>query len=268
MELLSLVEDGQTALSTATHAALEANGIRFLPSHVERIAAAKRNALAETDRIELRPDGTVRGGPVTLTNARAQQARQTLLHLFGKLAALHTGNDNASLSRSEATQLAASLSYMLGLDGLPDEQAIDLLCSANPDALFQQAQTRLAEKTSTALQTWQHVVALMPPIRNVALRDTLASIGQLRRSYDTYLAAHEVPCHIDYPLSQPIDEHLQGVDYVQAWLDQLLSETRWLAQFTPESCITALERACPDYRGLHVNLYDLLKPRESKPVKA
>lgn len=58
MELLSLVEDGQTALSTATHAALEANGIRLLPSHVERIAAAKRNALAETDRIELRP-GTV-----------------------------------------------------------------------------------------------------------------------------------------------------------------------------------------------------------------
>lgn len=127
MELLSLVEDGQTALSTATHAALEANGIRLLPSHVERIAAAKRNALAETDRIELRPDGTVRSGPVTLTNARAQQAQQNLLHLFGKLATLHTGNDNASLSRSEATQLAASLSYMLGLDGLPDEQAIDLL---------------------------------------------------------------------------------------------------------------------------------------------
>lgn len=107
----------------------------------------------------------------------------------------------------------------------------------------------------------------MPPIRNMALRDTLANIGQLRRSYDTYFAAHEVPCHIDYPLSQPIDEHLQGIGYVQAWLDQLLSETQWLTQFTPESCITALERACPDYRGLHVNLYDLLKPRESELAK-
>ena len=35
-----------------------------------------------------------------------------------------------------------------------------------------------------------------------------------------------------------------------------------LAQFDAGSCIAVLERACPDYRGLHVNLYDLLFPRE------
>ena len=51
-----------------------------------------------------------------------------------------------------------------------------------------------------------------------------------------------------------------GIDYIEAWLAQLLKETRWLARFDVESCVSVLERVCPDYRGLHVNLYDLLLP--------
>lgn len=56
----------------------------------------------------------------------------------------------------------------------------------------------------------------MPPIRNVALRDTLASLGQLRQVYDTRFAAHEVPCDIDYQLSMPVDPWLLGLDYIEA----------------------------------------------------
>lgn len=37
-----------------------------------------------------------------------------------------------------------------------------------------------------------------------------------------------------------------------------------IAQFEVDSCIAVLERVCPDYRGLHVNLYDLLLPHESE----
>ena len=55
-----------------------------------------------------------------------------------------------------------------------------------------------------------------------------------------------------------------GLDYIEAWLAQLLVETRWIAQFDAGSCIAVLERACPDYKGLHVNLYDLLFPREDE----
>ena len=104
----------------------------------------------------------------------------------------------------------------------------------------------------------------MPPIRNVALRDTLASLGELRSCHDTMFAAHEVPCDIDYQLSEPVDANLLGLDYIEAWLAQLLKETRWIARFDVGSCITVLERTCPDYRGLHVNLYDLLLPHESE----
>lgn len=197
-----------------------------------------------------------------MNSNQESRARATLAYLFSKLAALYTGGAAASLSRGEAMQLAASLSFALELNGATDADTIHTLCSTDPETLYHQAQSRLSAKTGAALRTWRQVVATMPPIRNVALRDTLASIANLRRTYDTYFAAHEVSCRIDYPLSQPISNTLRGIDYVQAWLDQLLCETQWIAQFTPESCIAALEQACPDYRGLHVNLYDLLKPRE------
>lgn len=207
--------------------------------------------------------GMAKGGLMTWADEREMRARRTLSLLFRKLAALYTGGDARSLSRGEAVQLAASLSFMLGLNGLSDEEAVEVLCAGDADELLQRAQVDVACRVDTALCTWREVCGVMPPLRSVALRDTLASIGQVRRCYDTYFAAHEVPCQIDYPLSKPVDDALQGIDYVQAWLDQLLWETCWIAQFAPESCVAALERACPDYRGLHVNLYDLLVLHEA-----
>jgi hypothetical protein len=104
----------------------------------------------------------------------------------------------------------------------------------------------------------------MPPIRNIALRDTLASLGDVKKCYDIYFAAHDVPCSIDYQLSMPVDHRLLGIDYVEAYLTQLRDEARWIARFDIDDCIAVLERVCPDYRGLHVNLYDLLLPHEQE----
>lgn len=204
---------------------------------------------------------------MTWNNMRQQQARETLAQLFAKLAALYAGGGAASISRSEAVQLAASLSYQLGLDGLTDTEAVDILCAAAPDELLRRAQKRLAARVDAVLAMWRQVCVVMPPFRNMALRDTLASIGELRRTYDTYFAAHEVPGQIDYPLQVPVDDSLRGIDYVQAWLDQLLSEARYAAAFTLDSSVAVLERTCPDYRGLHVNLCDLLQAHEGELVR-
>lgn len=109
---------------------------------------------------------------------------------------------------------------------------------------------KIATRVNEALETWRLACETMPPIRNVSLRDTLMSIGDIKSRYDTYFAAHEVPCDIQYQLSAPIDESLRGIDYIQAWLNQLLRETQYIAQFTPESCIAALEQSCPDYKRI------------------
>lgn len=65
-----------------------------------------------------------------------------------------------------------------------------------------------------------------------------------------------MPASIDYPLSKPISEQFKGLDYVEAWLAQLLEEAQFLARFDTDEVTANLQAWCPDYRGLLINLYD------------
>lgn len=196
--------------------------------------------------------------------ASREKAVENFDYLYRKLIRLYTTGSTGSVSKLEAAQILDSLSFVLGVRG-SDLGALKELSEQDPDKLFQRKQAELATRVDYALETWRRICVIMPPINNVALRDSLADIGNLKALYDTYFAAHEVPLgNIQYQLSLPISESLLGIDYIQAWLDQLLAETRYISQFTTESCIALLEQVCPDYKGLHVNLYDLLAPCENQ----
>lgn len=204
-----------------------------------------------------------------LANQPQQQIREKALqnfdYLYRKLIRLYTMGSTGSVSKLEAAQIAESLSFVLGIHGDGNPSALEALAEQDPDALFQRKQAELSTRVDRALETWRAICVTMPPINNVALRDSLADIGNLKALYDRYFAAHDVPLgNLQYQLSSPVSESLFGIEYVQAWLDQLLAEKRYISQFTTESCVAVLERACPDYKGLHVNLYDLLSPHENQ----
>ena len=190
--------------------------------------------------------------------ANLTHAQRNFAQLMAYVANLYCMGGSSSVSDREMVQLTASVTYVLGIADATAEEAAQMLYVDDPIALWHERLAALDARTDAALAIWQNVVLAMPPIRNVSLRDTLASLGDLKLRYDTRFTAHEVPCDIDYQLSEPIDVHLQGLDYIEAWLAQLERETHWIAQFDTPSCIAVLERTYPDYRGLHVNLYDLL----------
>lgn len=175
--------------------------------------------------------------------------------------------ESSSISALEFRELTFSVSYALGIANATEEEAACALSVTDPIALWHEAVAELEARVDASLELWREVVATMPPIRNIALRDTLASLGNIKQCYDVYFAAHEVPCSIDYQLHEPIKPVLLGLDYIEAWLSRLLVETKWIAQFDAESCISVLNHVCPDYRGLHVNLYDLLFPHEDELVR-
>lgn len=204
-----------------------------------------------------------------LANRTQRKTREKALenfgHLYRKLIRLYTMGSTGSVSKLEAAQIAESLSFVLGIRGDSNPSALKALAEQDPDTLFHRKQVELSTRVDRALETWRAICVTMPPINNVALRDSLADIGNLKALYDTYFAAHEVPLgNLQYQLSSPVSENLLGIEYVQAWLDQLLAETCYISQFTTESCVAALEQACPDYKGLHVNLYDLLASCENQ----
>ena len=180
------------------------------------------------------------------------------------VANLYSMGESSSISGFEARQLSESIIYVLGITHATADGAARVLDADDPSALWHAGLDALDARMDAALDVRREIIVLMPTIRNVALRDTLASLGELKKRYDTRFMAHEVPCDIDYQLSNPVDPSLMGIDYIEAYLAQLLEETRWIAQFDVKSCIAVLERVCPDYRGLHVNLYDLLAPHEDE----
>ncbi len=184
--------------------------------------------------------------------------------LMTHVARLYCAGASSSISAYEAHELALSVTFALGIAEASPEEAARVLDVEDPIVLWQEAVRALDERTDAAMALWHEVVATMPPIHNVSLRDTLVSLGELKSRYDTRFSAHEVPCNIDYQLSEPVDPHLLGIDYVEAWLRQLHVEARWLAQFDMDGCLVVLERICPDYRGLHINLCDLLMPHEAE----
>lgn len=186
-----------------------------------------------------------------------QAALEGFGRLFSGLVMLRTHGASSPISEFEAVQLANSLCYVLGSSDLPPDSLKNALAN-EPFAFYVSQVKHLEERVEALLVIWKRVCELMPPLRNVSLRDTLGSIGKIRALYDIRFRAHEVPCDIQYQLSCPVDDSLMGIDYLEAWISELLKEAIWIAQFTPGSCISVLERFCPDYRGLHVNLSTFL----------
>lgn len=191
-----------------------------------------------------------------IESVATERAMEGFTTLMAHICMLYTCSESSSVSEFEAYELAESALYVLGLTNDTADETIDLLSSDDVIATWTRKRTELEARIPRVMELWQRVVATMPRIRNIALRDTLANIGHLPQTYDTFFAAHEVPVSIDYPLTKPVSERLKGLDYVEAWLTQLLEEAQFLARFDVDEMTAYLDAWCPDYRGLLINLYN------------
>ena len=203
----------------------------------------------------------VQGSELSQQDLEEMRARvqDGLMRLFVKQCRLYTCGGSSSITQLEADDLLCSIRYVLRIDNLDDPATLARLASDDIDVLFKQGLEDIERRVNETMELWRQVCVTMPPIKNIALRDTLASIGQFRKVYDTYFAADKVLVNIDYPLSEPISEELEGVDYVYAWLQQCLKDAQYIAQFDRNECIAVLKRYCPDYKGLLINLYEPIK---------
>ena len=177
-------------------------------------------------------------------------AQEALWRLLGRQARLYAP-ESASLPAETAAALAESLRLTLGADENPR-----VLLSGDLEEKLRQGQRRLARKMELGKQLWKTACLTLPSIPNRALNDTLRSLGGFWKRYDFRFFAQEVPCDIDYQLSQPVSEQLQGVDYVNEWLRRLCLEQAFLARFDQESARGVVRRNMPDYQRQVSNLFE------------
>lgn len=191
------------------------------------------------------------------------RAQRSFARLMAYIANLYCMGGSSSVSAREMVQLTASVAYVLGIADATAEEAAGTLCTDDPVALWHDRLAVLDARIDAALATWRRIFLTMPPIRNIALCDTLASLGDLKLRYDTRCRTrsplrHRLPAQraCRYELARHgLHRGLAPTARVRNALDR---------QFDIDSCINVLECACPDYRGLHVNLYDLLFAHKSE----
>ncbi len=189
-----------------------------------------------------------------LTDEEQAALQGRLWGLLSRRTAQYTLGDSSSVPEKLAGELLESLCFTLE-EGLEAEQAPPRRLVTEPlDALLLRGQDALRVKTAETERLWRTACLSAPDIDNIALRDTLRSIGGFFRQYDLLFLAHQIPCDIDYQLLCPVSGELRGVEYLREYLRRIVAENALLRAFSGERVARLLERSCPDYRGLLINL--------------
>jgi hypothetical protein len=201
--------------------------------------------------------GLVRAGAASELASPADEAafHDAFLRLLERRAAIYTMGDSTSMPKYIATDLLRSICFVLGID--PEAQTVpEQLLRIDLEREFEHRLAEVGKRVEAAERLWRDVCISMPLIPNIALRDTLASIGDFFSHYDYRSMAHDIPCSIDYPLCHPVESSVLGVDYIAEYLRRLMMEARFLELFEIARCERVLAAASTDYIELLVNLYE------------
>lgn len=204
-------------------------------------------------------DGAESDGVTSMGDEPVESEQRQITRILAKQIRFYTGGRSGSVPQDVAYDLLESICYVLGVGGREamGRQSCPSGLAANDLVREFAARTSdLARRARETQSIWRDVCIGMPPLRNLALRDTLAGIEGFWDRYDARLFAQRIPCDIDYPLCLPVPATLVGVDYVEEYLRRLRIEGRFLALFDARSEERILARSCPDWRGLVVNLYE------------
>ena len=177
-----------------------------------------------------------------------------LWQFLGRQTKLYTFSDSSSVPVETAEELLSSICFTLDAYVKATGSAPKLLVTENLDTLFEGGLKILEAKIGEGKRLWQAACISAPEIENISYRDTLRSIGGFWKRYDSRFLAHQIPCDIDYQLCHSVPEHNQGIEYVNEYLRRIIAENSIIRLFSRDLVIRLLERYCPDYKELLINL--------------
>ena len=195
-----------------------------------------------------------------LSEEEQRLVQMKLLELLEQQTKKYTSVESTSIPVELRQELMNSIVFCMGVSvyGLDYKGQMDWkrILHAEFADIFQRGIAFIQEKMSYGEALWEKICMHLPEVENQSMLDTLGSLGAFWKKYDYRFFAHEIPCDIDYQLCIPIAEEKQGIVYVLSYLEQLATENLFLSCFEKEAMRAVLNRYCPDYRGLLINLYE------------
>lgn len=180
-----------------------------------------------------------------------------LYALLSEETARYTMGDSSSVPVETAQSLYRSVCFCIGLrlqraGGLMEAAA--LLQKETLSSLFLAGRTLVRVELARGKALLAALKEADFQTGNLAyLATQTEALPQFFRRYDFFHATHDIPCMIDYPLSIPVAG--EGILYINAYLTQLLLETRFLAAFDPKTIARLLRGHCPAPDEAVINLF-------------
>ncbi|MBP8640129.1 MAG: hypothetical protein KBI01_04420 [Oscillospiraceae bacterium] len=201
---------------------------------------------------------TISNGDISqlLTEEDEIKIQAKLWQLLARRTELYTMGDSSSVRIETAQELLQSISFCLDLYLKQSGNTKGILATADPEELFKLGQKVLEEQLELGKKLYSKACLTSPEIENTSYTDTLRSIGSFFKKYDYRFFSHLIPCDIDYQLCHAVNEHLQGVEYVNQYLGRIIIENAFVRKFEKNAAVSLLNSYCSDYKGLLINLYE------------
>lgn len=186
------------------------------------------------------------------------QLQLGLYTLLAEETARYTMGESSSIPVETAQSLYRSICFCLGLR----LSRAGSLCSAallvkelGLPKLFFEGRALVREELERGKQLYQNLLECGFETQNRAYLATChEALPQFFQRYDIWHGTHDIPCMIDYPLCFPVES--EGIAYINAYLEQLIIETRFLLQFDPRSVSRLLRGHCPEPDEALINLFE------------
>lgn len=176
--------------------------------------------------------------------------------LLGKITERYTMGDSSSVPIEIAEELLKSICFLLKREIKKPEVLSKLLKDEELEGLFKNFYCHIEENIKSGKELLEEVIRTSIGIENISYNDTVMEIGRGLKVYDYRFFAHEIPCSIDYQLSNPVSEELKGIDFINEYLKRLLFENKFCNNFNKENIIGILNSYCSDYNGLLINIFE------------
>lgn len=161
--------------------------------------------------------------PISRVNSNAFNAE--LLRLLAARTERYTMGESSSVPVEKAGELLNSIYYTL--EHACEAQGLNLyLLPENvklPELLLA-GQAEIEKRIAEGKKLLDQALALLDMVDDTVFHETILEIEQFFKRYDIQFFAHDIPCAIDYLLDKPISEDLQGIDYVNAYLKEIIDE--------------------------------------------
>ena len=203
-----------------------------------------------------------------LTSAETLRVQGKLWELLTNRAESYTMGGSSSVRVEKAQELLKSAWFVLrhsidssesrsrdGAEPAPGVLRANLL-DGDYDALFNTGLKAVEALVGEGRALLETAVRTAVRTGNGAYRETLRELGIFFKRYHPHHFAHDIPCMLDYPLAHPVDEALQGIDYINEFLRRLILENNFVGRFAPETVRLLLKSASPDYQDDLLSLYE------------